>query len=95
MKPTLTLLSALLLALPATLHGADVVDQPGSVSPSDVVYERPAETPDAGQPIGNGRMGTMVWTSPVAVHLQINRVDVFAVNCNHQGQPGHRGSTTD
>jgi hypothetical protein len=72
-----------------------VGDQPESVSPSDLVYERPAETPDAGQPIGNGRMGTMVWTSPAAVHLQINRVDIFAVNRDHQGQPGHRGSTTD
>ena len=47
------------------------------------------------RPIGNGRMGTMVWTSPAAVHLQINRVDVFAVNRDHQGQPGQRGSTTD
>jgi hypothetical protein len=75
MNPTLTLLSALLLAPLATLHGADVVDQQESVSPSDLVYDRPAETPDAGQPIGNGRMGTMVWTSPAAVHLQINRVD--------------------
>jgi hypothetical protein len=79
--------------LPSTMAG-DLL--PGQMaSPSDLVYDRPAETPDAGQPIGNGRMGTMVWTSPAAVHLQINRVDVFAVNCDHQGQPGQRGSTTD
>ena len=30
-------------------------------------------------------MGTMVWTSPGGVHLQINRNDVFAVNRNHGG----------
>lgn len=28
-------------------------------------------------PIGNGRMGTLVWTTPSAIHFQINRVDVF------------------
>ncbi|MEO2046026.1 MAG: hypothetical protein ABGX16_05575 [Pirellulales bacterium] len=38
------------------------------------------------QPIGNGRMGTMIWTSPGAIHMQINRVDVFAVNKNHAGK---------
>lgn len=62
------------------------------VSRSDIVYDKPAGKPDAGQPIGNGRMGTMVWTSPNAIHLQISRVDVFAVNCNHLGQ---RGGATD
>jgi len=28
-------------------------------------------------PIGNGRMGSLVWTTPNALKLQINRVDVF------------------
>lgn len=66
-----------------------------TVARSDLVYDKPAATPDEGQPLGNGRMGTMVWTSPNAIHLQVNRVDVFAVNANHQGQPGQRGSATD
>ena len=52
---------------------------------ADVVYQQPAATPVAGQPVGNGRMGTMVWTSSSAIHLQINRNDVFAVNRNHAG----------
>ncbi|MFM7919747.1 MAG: glycosyl hydrolase family 95 catalytic domain-containing protein, partial [Planctomycetaceae bacterium] len=30
-------------------------------------------------------MGTMVWTTPDAIHLQINRADVFAVNRDHLG----------
>ena len=36
-------------------------------------------------PIGNGRMGTLVWTDDAALHFQINRSDVFAVNREHQG----------
>lgn len=55
------------------------------VSTADLVYDRPVQRPVEGQPIGNGRMGTLVWTSPGAVHLQINRNDVFAVNRNHAG----------
>ena len=95
MKHTFILLTALLLAVPAVLHAADPMnDQPRHAN-CDLVYDQPAASPDAGQPIGNGRMGTMVWTSPDAIHLQINRADVFAVNCDHQGQPGQRGSVTD
>lgn len=89
------LVVVLLLAPPATQDGAGAVYPQEFVSPSDLLYDRPAETPAAGQPVGNGRMGTMVWTSPDAIHLQINRVDVFAVNRDHQGQPGQRGSATD
>jgi hypothetical protein len=65
--------------------GPGTVNQRTGVARSDLVYDKPAATPDAGQPIGNGRMGTMVWTSPDAIHLQINRVDVFAVNRDHLG----------
>ncbi|MFM7868615.1 MAG: glycoside hydrolase N-terminal domain-containing protein, partial [Planctomycetaceae bacterium] len=65
--------------------GPGTVNQRTGVARSDLVYDRPAATPDEGQPIGNGRMGTMVWTSPNAIHLQINRVDVFAVNRDHLG----------
>jgi len=73
----------------------EIVSTRTTVARSDLVYDRPAATADEGQPIGNGRMGTMVWTSPNAIHLQIHRVDVFAVNANHQGRPGQIGSTTD
>lgn len=61
------------------------VDHRQLVSRADLVYQRPAARPVDGQPIGNGRMGTMVWTSPGAIEFQINRVDVFAVNRNHRG----------
>jgi len=61
------------------------VDYRQLISRADLVYQRPATAPVEGQPIGNGRMGTMVWTTPSAVELQINRVDVFSVNRNHLG----------
>jgi hypothetical protein len=53
------------------------------VSRADLIYDCPPATPLEGQPVGNGAMGTMVWTSPGAVHFQLNRCDVFAVNRHH------------
>ena len=38
-------------------------------------------------PIGNGRMGTLVWTTPSALRFQINRVDVFAINSGSDSFP--------
>jgi hypothetical protein len=67
------------------------VDDRALVSRADLVYRCPVQHPLEGQPIGNGVMGSMVWTTPEAVRLQINRCDVFAVNKNHGGRQG--GST--
>ncbi len=61
------------------------VDYRALVSQADLVYRSPAGTPVEGHPIGNGTMGTLVWTSPGAIHLQINRCDVFAVDNTHLG----------
>ena len=33
---------------------------------------------EAGLPIGNGRMGTLLWLTGDSIHMQINRCDVFA-----------------
>jgi len=62
------------------------VDYRALVSRADLIHHSPVETPLEGQPIGNGVMGTMVWTTPNAVRLQINRCDVFAVNKDHDGR---------
>lgn len=95
MKIRFRLLVVLCLAVPNGLWAADsAVSAPSEVN-SDIAYDQPASAPDAGHPIGNGRMGTMVWTSPDAIHFQINRADVFAVNRDHQGRPGQIGSATD
>lgn len=61
------------------------VDNRALVSQSDLIYQSPAPRPVEGQPIGNGRMGTMVWTTPNAVCLQINRCDVYATNKEGNG----------
>jgi len=52
----------------------------------------PVTEPVEGSPIGNGRMGTLVWTTSGAVEMQINRVDVFAVN-RHAAGPCFPGPT--
>lgn len=80
----------LFLALPvAACVAQDVslldVDYPALVSQADLVYQSPAGQPVEGLPIGNGRMGTLVWTTPSAICMQINRSDVFAVNKTHAG----------
>jgi Glycosyl hydrolase family 95 catalytic domain/Glycoside hydrolase family 95, C-terminal domain len=56
------------------------VDYTALVSRADLRYDRPVERSEEGLPIGNGRMGSLVWTVPTSLRLQINRVDVFACN---------------
>ena len=53
------------------------VDYRALVSRADLDYGTPASRSEEGQPIGNGLMGSLVWTTPSAMHFQINRVDVF------------------
>jgi hypothetical protein len=50
------------------------------VSRADLQYTKPVERSEGGQPVGNGRMGSLVWTTPSALKFQINRVDVNAEN---------------
>src|SRR5690349_16190508 len=69
----------LLLAWGTIVRGGEV-DVRAIVSRGDLDYTRPAIRGEDGQPIGNGRMGSLVWTTPAALHLQINRCDVFAEN---------------
>jgi len=52
------------------------------ISRADLIYDQPASRSEAGQPVGNGRMGSLVWTTPSQIHLQINRVDIFANGSN-------------
>jgi hypothetical protein len=59
----------------------DAADIRGLVSRADLHYDKPVSRSEEGIPVGNGRMGSLVWTTPEAIRLQINRVDVFANNC--------------
>src|SRR5262245_23142763 len=44
---------------------------------ADLSYDLPAARSEEGIPVGNGRMGSLVWTVPDALKFQINRVDVY------------------
>jgi hypothetical protein len=47
------------------------------VSAADLVYDKPVARSEEGIPVGNGRMGSLVWTTEDAIKLQVNRVDVY------------------
>jgi hypothetical protein len=57
------------------------------VARADLDYTTPARRSEEGMPIGNGRMGSLVWTTPSAIHFQINRDDVFAEDCTTTSFP--------
>lgn len=54
------------------------VDYRKLVSRADLKFDRPVSRREAGLPVGNGIMGSLVWTSDNELKFQINRVDVFA-----------------
>jgi hypothetical protein len=52
------------------------------ISGAALTYNEPVSRSEEGMPVGNGSMGSLVWTTPSAIRLQVNRVDVFANNSN-------------
>src|SRR3954471_12687389 len=77
----LILLSAIALSMRPT-RGLAAIDplEPNlasAIARGDLDYSSPATRSEEGMPIGNGRMGSLVWTTPSAIKFQINRVDVF------------------
>jgi len=50
------------------------------VSRGDLIYQKPASRSEEGMPLGNGRMGSLAWTSPSALKFQINRADVYPIS---------------
>ena len=101
-RPTRSLAACFLCLFGTVVHPAEVraaevraagrskfeINWRALVSRADLHYRQPVTNPVDGVPLGNGRMGTMVWTTPEAVHFQINRGDVFATNKHHLG-PQH------
>jgi hypothetical protein len=51
------------------------------VSRADLNYDEPARRSEEGMPVGNGRMGSLVWTTPTALRFQINHANVYGINC--------------
>ena len=56
------------------------IDYRALVGKADLVYDAPVARSEEGMPLGNGRMGSLVWTTPAALKFQINRVDVQPIN---------------
>ena len=63
------------------------------VSRADLDYAEPVKRSEEGQPVGNGRMGSLVWTAPSALRFQINRVDVYAENRDSHSFPDVTATT--
>jgi hypothetical protein len=63
------------------------VDYPSLVSRADLTYTNPVSRSEEGLPVGNGTMGSLVWTIPDALKFQLNRVDVFAAGHNTRSFP--------
>lgn len=51
------------------------------ISRSDLTYTKPVPRSEEGIPVGNGRIGSLMWTTPDPLRFQINRADVYADNC--------------
>ena len=68
------------LATAVAPESAAAVDARERVSRADLIYEKPAARSEEGMPVGNGRMGTLAWTSLSSLKFQINRVDVYPIN---------------
>ncbi|MEX1240832.1 MAG: glycoside hydrolase family 95-like protein [Cyclobacteriaceae bacterium] len=56
------------------------VDYEKIVSGAALTYDKPVSRSEEGMPVGNGTMGSLVWTTPSALRFQLNRVDVFGNN---------------
>jgi hypothetical protein len=50
------------------------------ISDADLLYTSAVPRSEEGIPVGNGRMGSLLWTTPQSLRFQINRVDVYANN---------------
>lgn len=54
------------------------MDKSTLIRKANLNYAGAAARAEEGLPIGNGTMGTLLWTSPASIKAAINRVDVFA-----------------
>lgn len=87
----LLLIFVIAMSIPATHARAAEdplnVDFKTAISRGDLDFTYPATRSDEGMPVGNGRMGSLVWTTPSALKFQINRCDVFGVDASSVSFP--------
>jgi hypothetical protein len=65
---------------PGTAPVLPAIDYRAIVAKADLLYDAPVARSEEGLPLGNGRMGSLVWTTASALKLQINRVDLQPIN---------------
>ena len=58
------------------------IDYQSLISEADLIYNKPPKHSLDGQPVGNGKMGSLIWTNPQAISYQINRIDLFSINAD-------------
>jgi hypothetical protein len=82
MKKTFAVVFALCALNQIASFASDIleVDYKNLIGRADLNYKQPADRIEGGIPVGNGRMGSLLWTVPSALKMQINRVDVFGNN---------------
>ena len=75
-RAVVTALFLLLAAAPAP-RARQAASVRSIVSRADLVYAVPVGTSAEAIPIGNGRMGALVWTTPTTLKFQISRVSDY------------------
>ena len=73
-------LTGAVLGADAAVPNLEPIDLRALIGRADLHYDKPVARSEEGMPIGNGQMGTLVWTTPTQLRFQINRVDVYANN---------------
>lgn len=76
----LTTVILLTLAHCCQLVAQNIIDAKNLISEADLTYTKPVSHSEEGMPVGNGRMGSLVWTTPSSLKFQVNRVDIFGNN---------------
>jgi len=69
-----------ILALGATTASPAEPDLRALVSSADIRLAEPVARSEEGLPVGNGRTGSLVWTTPSELRFQVNRVDIQPIN---------------
>lgn len=72
----------LLLAVAPALAAPTETELRALISRADLNYAAPVGRSEEGLPVGNGRMGSLVWTAPTALRFQVNRVDVQPISAS-------------
>ena len=67
-------------ALTAAVAAATPVPLRARIAHADLHYDAPVPRSEEGMPLGNGRMGTLVWTTPASLRFQINRNDIYPIS---------------